>query len=601
MQFVNAMQVIEYRYGQSMKILVAAYFFTTGINPSVLYQNLFELDKMSDEQNITSQQEAMSVVTEEVKTYYSVLGVETNATPAQINAAYKKLSLIYHPDRNADDETASAKLSEINEVYHTLNDPAKRASYDASVPSIAQANAAAAAAGATGAVAAAGEGSLAGMISNLASVAMRVATTIPMFSQDLPSAIVGTAKELCALPCFENPEPLCRVADLPTTLEAKRLGMVNFADLAPPGFQMAGKVERIQCNYYRLEVTPEMLACGFILQCHSEAKDKFKLLVFDAGAQLVFCENSHHSRDRASTGVTMFCNTPFDTFDLALGSSDIFRLPARGSTGVDGVPESAAPAPTGASSPSNRGTPQQQQSAQQLPPLFTRIKAFEASRKVFPAPGFYLLGIVGENYLGRSTYRLVAGPCKVGSHEIRVMRQADTAVVQVQESLVGLRDRYLAAKSAYEATLGEIKAAEAALERLVDARDLSYRSYVSESLHACNPECNEDVVTSTQGGLDTHASLAALAGAADGAEDTSSATATTTGTGTGTAPVNTELRVPRLRARRDSFQEVQVAAAKVATKAGEVVNGAAATASETASAYGGWMSQKLAGRCRDVT
>ena len=64
------------------------------------------------------------------KNYYETLGVEKNATPEQIKAAYRKLAMKYHPDRNQGDEVAAEKFKEINEAHETLSDDQKRAAYD---------------------------------------------------------------------------------------------------------------------------------------------------------------------------------------------------------------------------------------------------------------------------------------------------------------------------------------------------------------------------------------------------------------------------------------------------------------------------------------
>lgn len=64
------------------------------------------------------------------KDYYRTLGVERNATEAEIKSAFRKLALQYHPDRNQGNKQAEEKFKEINEAYEVLSDKDKRARYD---------------------------------------------------------------------------------------------------------------------------------------------------------------------------------------------------------------------------------------------------------------------------------------------------------------------------------------------------------------------------------------------------------------------------------------------------------------------------------------
>jgi molecular chaperone DnaJ len=61
--------------------------------------------------------------------YYEVLGVSRDADAKTIKDAFRKLALLYHPDRSKE-PSAEEKFKEIAEAYAVLSDPKKRADYD---------------------------------------------------------------------------------------------------------------------------------------------------------------------------------------------------------------------------------------------------------------------------------------------------------------------------------------------------------------------------------------------------------------------------------------------------------------------------------------
>ncbi len=62
--------------------------------------------------------------------YYEILGVGKTAGETEIKAAYRKLAIKHHPDKNPDDHTAEEKFKEAAEAYSVLSDAQKRAAYD---------------------------------------------------------------------------------------------------------------------------------------------------------------------------------------------------------------------------------------------------------------------------------------------------------------------------------------------------------------------------------------------------------------------------------------------------------------------------------------
>ncbi len=64
------------------------------------------------------------------KDYYEVLGVDKDASEADLKKAFRKLARQYHPDVNPGDQEAEAKFKEVSEAYEVLSDPQKKAQYD---------------------------------------------------------------------------------------------------------------------------------------------------------------------------------------------------------------------------------------------------------------------------------------------------------------------------------------------------------------------------------------------------------------------------------------------------------------------------------------
>jgi len=62
--------------------------------------------------------------------YYEMLGVARGADDKTLKAAFRKLAMQYHPDRNPGDKSAEIKFKEVAAAYEILKDPQSRAAYD---------------------------------------------------------------------------------------------------------------------------------------------------------------------------------------------------------------------------------------------------------------------------------------------------------------------------------------------------------------------------------------------------------------------------------------------------------------------------------------
>lgn len=65
-----------------------------------------------------------------MKDYYYTLGISREASLSEIQQAYKKLSLKFHPEKNGHDPFYTFHYEKVKEAYHILSDDHKRFRYD---------------------------------------------------------------------------------------------------------------------------------------------------------------------------------------------------------------------------------------------------------------------------------------------------------------------------------------------------------------------------------------------------------------------------------------------------------------------------------------
>ena len=86
---------------------------------------------------VAARQELNEIFDRDERDFYGILGVSRTSSPEEIRTAYRKLVLLYHPDRNLDKspeekEVADKRFKEATEAFDCLSDADKRKEYDAS-------------------------------------------------------------------------------------------------------------------------------------------------------------------------------------------------------------------------------------------------------------------------------------------------------------------------------------------------------------------------------------------------------------------------------------------------------------------------------------
>eukprot|EP00250_Pteridium_aquilinum_P018145 c23968_g1_i2 orf=396-1253(+) len=171
---------------------------------------------------------------------YEVLNVPRDASEQQIKAAYRKLALKFHPDKNVDNPEAAEMFKEIAYSYGILSDPEKRQQYDLS-------------------------GFGAGDFDGL--------------EMELDLSNLGTMNTMFAALFSKLGVPI-KTSISPYVLEEAIKGTVTIRPL-PLGRPVNDRVEKQVAHFFGVTISEEQANAGVVVRVTSHAQSKFKLLYFE--------------------------------------------------------------------------------------------------------------------------------------------------------------------------------------------------------------------------------------------------------------------------------------------------------------------------------
>jgi curved DNA-binding protein CbpA len=280
--------------------------------------------------------------------YYAILEMPSTASNEYIGGSYNRifnrLTALQHSHDGPQAPETVQKFKDLEEAYQTLSNPVKRKVYD-----------------------------------NRNRVQQQPESIINQTYKAIVSRLRSPSISIVgggiAAEVIENVVQICQggIEGVDTPLDPRVVDMVW-------GTTIDGRVDRQTACYYRISISNENLSNGFLMNCKSSNKDRFKLVMFDSSGKLLHLEDSTRSKDRQSTEATLLF-TLFNTGNQVKS---------------DSVNEKILSSPFF---------------------LSEKLESIVSYERVVP-PGDFLICIYGDNMIGKANFNLIAVPANNDATEV---------------------------------------------------------------------------------------------------------------------------------------------------------------------------------------
>ena len=214
----------------------------------------------------------------------------------------------------------------------------------------------------------------------------------------------------------------------------------------------------------------------------------------------------------------------------------------------------------------------EEQENKDIPVVFGKFHSLARTRKT-AVVGKYLLCILGDNYIGKTAFSLIAVPTVASEEQVSEIIASDRELVETKISIddfkldfMQLKEALELAKTAYETAIGRAKEEDKKVEAMLRNREDVYDKFLASCESAFNPQESAEVIPN----------------------NTSKILTTISETSSDFSSENAEVGI--------STAATEVAPTAVTVRRASAIAAAAATAAATtASSAAGWIGGRLSG------